>query len=59
MKVVGLLLLLAGWIIVLSALELLGAYTPRVLFLLAGLAVETLGLALAFRAHAAQPEVEA
>jgi hypothetical protein len=59
MKFVGFLLLLAGWIIVLTALELLAANTPRVLFVLAGCAVEVLGLALAFRAHAAQPEVEA
>lgn len=59
MKFVGFLLLLAGWIIVLSALEMLGSATPRAVFVLAGFAVEILGLALTFRAHAVQPEVEA
>ena len=58
MKLAGFLLLLAGWVIVLSALELLGPATPRAVFVLAGFAVEVLGLALAFRAHAVQPEVE-
>jgi hypothetical protein len=58
MKFVGFVLMLAGWIIVLSALEMLGSATPRAVFVLAGFAVEVLGLALAFRAHAEQPEVE-
>lgn len=58
MKLAGFLLLLAGWFIVLSALELLGPATPRAVFVLAGFAVEVLGLALAFRAHAVEPEVE-
>ena len=58
MKVVGFLLMLAGWFLVLAALELLSAATPRALFLLAGFAVEVLGLALVFRANMAQPEVE-
>jgi len=50
--------MLAGWVIVLSALEMLGSATPRTAFVLAGFAVEVLGMALAFRAHAVQPEVE-
>ena len=51
MKVAGFLLLLAGWGIVLSALILLRSVPPEVAFVLAGLAVELVGLVLAFRAH--------
>jgi len=51
MKVAGFLLLIAGWILVLAAIALLAAAGPRVAFLLAGLAVEALGLVLASRAH--------
>ena len=58
MKLVGFLLMLAGWFLVLAALEMLGAATPRALFVLAGFAVEVLGLALVFRANLAEPEVE-
>lgn len=58
MKVVGFLLMLAGWFLVLAALELLGAATSRALFVLAGIAVEVLGLVLVFRANLAQAEVE-
>jgi hypothetical protein len=58
MKFVGFLLLLAGWVIVLSALEMLGSSTPRALFVIAGFAVELLGLAMTFRANGMQPEVE-
>jgi hypothetical protein len=58
MKSVGFLLMLAGWFLVLAALEMLSAATPRTLFVLAGFAVEALGLALAFRANLAAPEVE-
>ena len=50
--------MLAGWFLVLAALEMLGAATPRTLFVLAGFAVEVLGLALVFRANLATPEVE-
>ncbi len=50
--------MLAGWFLVLAALEMLGAATPRAMFVLAGLAVEVLGLALVFRANLATPEVE-
>ncbi|HVO78849.1 MAG TPA: hypothetical protein VMT39_02420 [Candidatus Bathyarchaeia archaeon] len=57
MKVVGFLLLLAGWFLVLAALEMLGAPTPRALFVIAGFAIEVLGLALIFRANFVQEEV--
>jgi len=58
MKLVGFLLMLAGWFLVLAALEMLGTPVPRALFVLAGFAVEVLGLALVFRANLAPPEVE-
>ena len=58
MKLVGFLLLLAGWFLVLAALEMLSAATPRALFVLAGFAIEVLGLALVFRANIPQPEKE-
>lgn len=58
MKLVGFLLMLAGWVIVLAALEMLRAAIPRALFVVAGLGVEVLGLALAFRAFAMLPEAE-
>ena len=58
MKVVGFLLLIAGWFVVLAALEMLAAATPRALFVLAGFAIEVLGLALVFRANLQQGEVE-
>jgi len=58
MKVVGFLLLLAGWLLVLAALEMLAAATPRALFVIAGFAVEVLGLVIVFRSHLAVAEVE-
>lgn len=58
MKVIGFLLLVAGWVLVLAALEMLSAVTPRALFVVAGLAIEVLGLALVLRANAVQVEVE-
>jgi hypothetical protein len=51
MKIAGFLLLLAGWALVLSALSLLWRAAPRDAFIAAGIAVETLGLVLAVRAH--------
>lgn len=51
MKILAFLMLAAGWIICLAALQLLSAPAPRAIFLYAGLAVEILGLILAFRAH--------
>jgi hypothetical protein len=56
MKLVGFLLLLAGWFLVLTALEMLAAAMPRALFVLAGFAIEMLGLAIVFRANIPQSE---
>jgi len=50
MKLLGFLLLPAGWGIVLSAIALLAA-TPRTAFILAGFGVEMLGLVIFIRAH--------
>ena len=51
MKLAGLLLLLAGWAIVVSAVALLPPAGPRAAFVLAGVAVELFGLGLAVRSH--------
>jgi uncharacterized protein len=51
MKLAGLLLLVAGWAIVVSAVALLPSAGLRAAFVLAGVAVELLGLALAVRSH--------
>ena len=55
MKLAGMLLLLAGWGIVVSAVALFPGSGTRGLFVLAGLAVELLGLVLAFRGVANRP----
>ena len=52
MKVVSLLLLLAGWFLVLASIVLLASPPSRAGFVLAGIAVEALGLILIFRSHA-------
>jgi hypothetical protein len=51
MKLAGFLLLLAGWGIVLAAVALLRSGPQQSGFVLAGTAVELLGLALAVRSH--------
>ena len=51
MKVGGFLMLLSGWFLVLAAIVLLPFPTMRAAFILAGVAVEVLGLILAFRSH--------
>lgn len=51
MKLLGFLLLVAGWAIVLCSLVLLPARPARSGFVVAGMAVELLGLGLAVRAH--------
>ena len=56
MKLIGFLFLLTGWFLVLTALEMLSAATPRALFVLAGFGIEVLGLVLIFRAHHAPSE---
>lgn len=51
MKAVGFLMLFAGWLLVLAAIVLFSAPAPRTAFVCVGIAVEGLGLALAFRSH--------
>ena len=51
MRLVGFLLLVAGWGLVLAALGMLKADASRTAFVLAGFAVELLGLVLVARAH--------
>jgi hypothetical protein len=51
MKFLGFLLLLAGWFLVLAAIVLFASPPLRAAFVLAGIAVEVLGLILAFRSH--------
>ncbi len=51
MKLASFLLLVAGWGIVLSALALFASGALRGMFVLAGVALEVLGLSLAVRAH--------
>ena len=51
MKAVGFLMLLAGWFLVVAAIVLFAAPPLQATFVLAGIAVETLGLILVFRSH--------
>jgi hypothetical protein len=51
MKALGFLLLLAGWVISLTAVVLLRMAPQRAGFVLAGIGVEALGLILVARAH--------
>lgn len=51
MKFVAFVLLVAGWFLTLAAVVLFAADALRVTFVFAGLAVEILGLVMAFRAH--------
>jgi NADH:ubiquinone oxidoreductase subunit 6 (subunit J) len=51
MKAAGFLLLFAGFAIVMSAFVMLPTNAPRSAFVLAGIAVQILGLGLAFRSH--------
>lgn len=51
MKPLGLFLLLSGWGVVLAALILLPSPPVRIAFVLAGVAVELLGLVFLFRCH--------
>jgi hypothetical protein len=52
MKVLGFLLLLAGWFLVLASIVLLPALASRAGFVFAGIAVEVLGMIFVFRSHA-------
>jgi len=51
MKLAGFLLLWAGWVIAMTAVIVLPSPGARGAFLLAGMAVEAVGLVTAFRAH--------
>ncbi len=51
MKIAGFFLLLAGWVLVLTAVMLLSSAVQQAAFVVAGLGVETLGLVLLIRAH--------
>jgi hypothetical protein len=52
MKFLSFMLLLAGWFLVLASIVLLPSLPSRAGFVFAGIAVEALGLILAFRSHA-------
>ena len=51
MRISGFLLLVAGWLLVLSALALLPPGIARNGFVLAGLGVEATGMALVVKSH--------
>ncbi len=51
MKLAGFLLLLAGWLIAVSAILLLRTASARMSFVLAALGVEAAGLVIVFRSH--------
>jgi hypothetical protein len=51
MRFVGFLLLLTGWLLVLAAIVLLASPPSRAGFVLAGAAVEALGLTFVIRSH--------
>jgi len=51
MKFTGFLMLVAGWVIVLASMPLLASMKSRTIFVLAGLGVEVIGLALVVRSH--------
>lgn len=51
MKAVGFLMLLAGWFLALAAIVLFASTALRAAFVLAGIAVQALGLIFAFRSH--------
>ncbi|HKQ88741.1 MAG TPA: hypothetical protein VJS43_18440 [Candidatus Acidoferrales bacterium] len=52
MKILGFLLMLAGWAIVLAAMGMLSTEGARSVFVAAGIGVETTGLVLVIRSHA-------
>lgn len=51
MKAAGLLMLVAGWGIVIAAIALLASTTSRCVFVIAGLGVEVIGFVLVARSH--------
>jgi len=58
MKPAGFLLLLSGWVIVLTAIALLPPGPAGAAFIAAGLGVEALGMGLVVRAHMPAPPAE-
>lgn len=53
MKIAGLLLLAAGWLLAVLAVVLLRTEASRAAFVLAGIGVQVLAMVLVFRAHGA------
>lgn len=51
MKLAGLLLMVAGWVIAVAAIRLLAALDSRTAFVTAGMVIEALGFVLLARAH--------
>lgn len=51
MKIAGFLLLVAGWVILAAAIFLLNSTGSRSAFVLAGIAIQILGLVFAIRTH--------
>jgi hypothetical protein len=51
MKLAGFFMLVAGWFIVLASMPLLGSMKLLTVFVLSGLGVEVIGLALVVRSH--------
>ncbi len=51
LRIAGILLMVAGWILMLAAIIMLNSLPARTAFSLAGLAVEILGLVLLARTH--------
>ena len=51
MKLTGFLMLVAGWLIVLASMPLLGSMKLLTIFVFAGLGVEVIGLVLVVRSH--------
>lgn len=51
MRFLGFLLLVAGWVISLTAVALLNRKAPLIVFILAGIGVECMGLVFISRSH--------
>jgi Flp pilus assembly protein TadB len=51
MKLAGLLMLVAGWLLIVATIALLGTAPLRGAFIAAGIAVEAIGLGLLVRSH--------
>jgi membrane-bound ClpP family serine protease len=51
LRIVGIFLMVAGWLLILAAMLMLSTLPSRTAFTLAGLAVEILGLVLLARTH--------